>query len=136
MNDAPHPDDPTSSNTSSHNYQEYNKAKSNNRRLKTIVEDRIIGKNLRWLRRQRHISQTRLGQGLGVSFQQIQKYEQGENRLSLSLAIKACKVLRISPVDFMRILMYRHKPTTISCLASSTSTVRRQPEYPDRAPRG
>lgn len=95
MNDAPHPDDSTSSNTSSHNYQEYNKTKGNNRRLKTIVEDRIIGKNLRWLRRQRHISQTRLGQGLGVSFQQIQKYEQGENRLSLSLAIRACKVLKI-----------------------------------------
>lgn len=105
MNNALYPDDSISSSYNQENVETTN----HNRRLKTIVEDKIIGKHLRWLRRQRHLSQTKLGQGIGVSFQQIQKYEQGKNRLSLSLAIKACKVFKISPVDFMRILLYRRK---------------------------
>ncbi|MCD8497202.1 MAG: helix-turn-helix domain-containing protein [Alphaproteobacteria bacterium] len=42
---------------------------------------RNLGKNLRKLRSTIGLSQTEFGEILGVSFQQIQKYETGKNRL-------------------------------------------------------
>ncbi|PHZ86117.1 helix-turn-helix domain-containing protein [Paremcibacter congregatus] len=61
--------------------------------LKAI--DRHIGARLRLIRTRREISQSELGSYLGVSFQQVQKYEQGRNRLSASrllLVSKCCHV--------------------------------------------
>lgn len=46
------------------------------------LRDAYIGSRLRLARMEVGISQERLGQTLGVSFQQIQKYEAGKNRLS------------------------------------------------------
>jgi transcriptional regulator with XRE-family HTH domain len=46
------------------------------------AEDAIIGTKLRVRRVEAHMSQDDLGQRLGVSFQQVQKYEKGVNRLS------------------------------------------------------
>ena len=43
-----------------------------------------VGKKIRAVRRVRQISQTELGRRVGVSFQQIQKYEKGINRVSIS----------------------------------------------------
>ncbi len=40
-----------------------------------------IGKNLKSLRISQHFSQNDIARALGVSFQQIQKYEKGQNRL-------------------------------------------------------
>ena len=42
----------------------------------------IIGANLRFLRLAKGMSQARLGETLGMSFQQVQKYETGRNRIS------------------------------------------------------
>ena len=39
-----------------------------------------IGARLKMLRLAAHMSQTTLGEAIGVSFQQIQKYEKGSNR--------------------------------------------------------
>jgi transcriptional regulator with XRE-family HTH domain len=44
--------------------------------------DEHIGKKIRELRLAARISQTALGKPLGVSFQQIQKFEAGRNRVS------------------------------------------------------
>ena len=44
--------------------------------------DARIGLNLRTLRVSRDLSQARLAEFLGVTFQQVQKYERGGNRLS------------------------------------------------------
>ena len=41
-----------------------------------------IGKNLRDIRHSLHLTQSELGNILGVSFQQMQKYEKGSNRFS------------------------------------------------------
>ena len=41
-----------------------------------------VGYRIRALRIARRLSQAELGQALGVSFQQIQKYEKGVNRVS------------------------------------------------------
>lgn len=51
-----------------------------------------VGARLRELRRERGISQTALALAVGVTFQQIQKYEKGANRVSASMlyAIARC----------------------------------------------
>ncbi|CCM74012.1 helix-turn-helix domain-containing protein [Rhizobium mesoamericanum] len=46
--------------------------------------DIIVGRNVRTLRAKRRISQLELGEALGLTFQQIQKYEKGTNRVSAS----------------------------------------------------
>lgn len=51
--------------------------KSKKRRQK---EAQSIGANIRRLRQQRHFSQKQLAKILGVSYQQLQKYETGVNR--------------------------------------------------------
>ncbi|MEP2981611.1 MAG: helix-turn-helix transcriptional regulator [Lentilitoribacter sp.] len=46
--------------------------------------DIAVGGNLRILRQQRGFTQSELGEVLGITFQQIQKYEKGSNRISAS----------------------------------------------------
>src|ERR1700739_2028825 len=43
-----------------------------------------LGKRIRLRRVEQHISQAVLGEQLGVSFQQVQKYEKGVNRVGAS----------------------------------------------------
>lgn len=52
-----------------------------------------VGKRLRHARSLRGVSQEELGEGIGVSFQAVQKYEQGENRLSASRLYRAAVLL-------------------------------------------
>jgi transcriptional regulator with XRE-family HTH domain len=58
-----------------------------------------VGKRLRQARLLAGLSQEELGGGIGVSFQAVQKYEQGENRLSASRLFRAAKLLD-RPVSF------------------------------------
>ena len=60
-----------------------------------------VGLNLRRARLLRKLSQTQLGDALGISFQQIQKYERGVNRLSTSMLIRASRFLGIRPVELL-----------------------------------
>jgi transcriptional regulator with XRE-family HTH domain len=43
--------------------------------------DLLVGARIRILRQRRKMSQTELGKAIGVTFQQIQKYENGKNRV-------------------------------------------------------
>ena len=47
------------------------------------IKSSLIGANLRRMRKAAKISQTELGRRIGVTFQQVQKYELGQNRLSV-----------------------------------------------------
>lgn len=58
-----------------------------------------VGRRLRQARLLAGLSQEELGTGVGVSFQAVQKYEQGENRLSASRLFKAARLLE-RPVSF------------------------------------
>ena len=58
--------------------------------------DVFIGKRMRELRHDNNISQVELGRELGVSFQQIQKYEKGVNRISAARLFDICKALNVS----------------------------------------
>ena len=51
--------------------------------------DVAIGSRVRARRRMLGLSQTALGEELGVTFQQVQKYERGINRISGSTLIRA-----------------------------------------------
>lgn len=58
---------------------------------------RIVGQRLRLARRLRDMSQGQLAELLGVTYQQIQKYETGKNKISLVPLIRACGILGIDP---------------------------------------
>lgn len=60
-----------------------------------------VGLNLRRLRLSRGLSQTELGEALGISFQQIQKYERGANRVSASMLVKAARFLNVAAADIL-----------------------------------
>ncbi|MFC3071214.1 helix-turn-helix domain-containing protein [Phenylobacterium soli] len=55
-----------------------------------------IGARLRARRRQLGLSQTDLAEKLGVSFQQVQKYERGSNRIAASTLVAAAEALSTS----------------------------------------
>ena len=63
--------------------------------------DSEVGLNLRRARLDRGVSQAELGDSLGVSFQQIQKYERGANRMSASMLVKAARFLKIRAADLL-----------------------------------
>ena len=58
-----------------------------------------MGKRIRLRRVEQKISQADLGEQLGVSFQQVQKYEKGANRISASRLYFTAKILGV-PVQF------------------------------------
>jgi transcriptional regulator with XRE-family HTH domain len=57
--------------------------------------DRFVGQNIRIFRKAKRISQTELGYGVGVTFQQIQKYENGTNRVGSSRLMKIAEFLDV-----------------------------------------
>ncbi len=67
---------------------------------KPNTADVNVGRRIRQRRRQLKLSQTRLGDSIGVSFQQIQKYEKGTNRISASALDRLAKVLGVEPGYF------------------------------------
>ena len=61
--------------------------------------DAYVGARLRMRRVMLGMSQSKLGALLGVTFQQIQKYEKGANRISASRLKQAAEVLETT-IDF------------------------------------
>jgi transcriptional regulator with XRE-family HTH domain len=59
-----------------------------------------VGKRIRMWRAERKMSRITLGETLGLTFQQIQKYEKGTNRIGASRLQQICTVLEI-PVAFL-----------------------------------
>jgi len=57
--------------------------------------DRVIGRNIRIHRLAKKMSQTELGEHLGVSFQQVQKYENGTNRVGSGRLYQTAAVLGV-----------------------------------------
>ena len=62
-------------------------------------EDFKIGQKIRALRLAKGLSQTNLANRLGLSFQQVQKYEIGSNRVSAGRLQKIAKMLD-TPITF------------------------------------
>ncbi|WP_349958093.1 helix-turn-helix transcriptional regulator [Rhizobium sp. ZPR3] len=62
--------------------------------------DRHVGRQIRLLRVQCNLSQGDLGKGIGISYQQMQKYETGKNRVSASMLYEIARFLQVSPARF------------------------------------
>lgn len=62
--------------------------------------DTQIGKRLKSQRMRLGISQVELADKVGLTFQQIQKYESGKNRISSSRLYQFTKLLDINPMYF------------------------------------
>ena len=69
------------------------------RKRRAGAEDAEIGRKIRALRLQRGLSQSNLGDGIGLTFQQVQKYEKGMNRVSAGRLQRIADMLNI-PVTF------------------------------------
>ena len=66
--------------------------------------DIALGAAVRIRRRSLGISQEALAEQCGVSFQQVQKYENGANRISFSRLVQIARALRCRVVDLMDVL--------------------------------
>jgi transcriptional regulator with XRE-family HTH domain len=64
------------------------------------VEDIEIGRKIRTLRLERGLSQSRLAEGIGLSFQQLQKYESGANRVSAGRLQRIAALLGVQVMVF------------------------------------
>ncbi|MFC5757148.1 helix-turn-helix domain-containing protein [Rhizobium sp. GCM10022189] len=62
--------------------------------------DTYVGMRVRRRRQLLGMSQERLAEQIGVTFQQVQKYEKGINRIGASRLQKIAEVLRTSPAFF------------------------------------
>jgi len=59
-----------------------------------------VGQRLKHLRVLRGLTQTDVAEGLGISFQQVQKYELGRNRISASKLYELGRILAVQPGYF------------------------------------
>jgi transcriptional regulator with XRE-family HTH domain len=58
-------------------------------------QDRIVGARIQMLRKSKGLSQTALGSAVGVTFQQVQKYEKGENRVGAGRLREIARLLEV-----------------------------------------
>jgi len=69
------------------------------RKRRAGVEDVEIGRKIRALRLERGLSQSGLAEGIGLTFQQVQKYEKGANRVSAGRLQRIADLLHV-PITF------------------------------------
>lgn len=62
--------------------------------------DKHIGAKIREARAILRLTQVVLGERLGISWQQVQKYEQGRDRVSAGRLLDLCQVLNVRPEYF------------------------------------
>ena len=61
--------------------------------------DVSVGSRLRKIRKMRGLTQTQLGEAVGLTFQQIQKYERGTNRISASKLVRFAQYLKVPVIS-------------------------------------
>ena len=69
--------------------------------MKNEELNKKIGKNLKFYRLFKGFTQRQLAKSLNLTFQQIQKYEKGTDRLSLPKLFDICEVLNIDIHQFI-----------------------------------
>lgn len=62
-------------------------------------DDARIGANVRRIRQVREMSQEKLGGKLGLTFQQVQKYESGKNRIGGSRLAEIANILQVPVIE-------------------------------------
>lgn len=59
--------------------------------------ERHVGKQIKMLRMSHKMSQKALAEEMDITYQQVQKYESGLNRISVSRLWQMCNIFAISP---------------------------------------
>jgi len=72
--------------------------------------DIALGVRVRQRRKELGLSQSNLGKAVGITFQQVQKYEHGTNRISFSRLVEIAHALEFSVADLIGELE-KKKPT-------------------------
>jgi transcriptional regulator with XRE-family HTH domain len=85
--------------------------------------DKHLGRRLRAARQAQRLSQSELAIALGISFQQIQKYEKGMNRISAGRLYEIAELLRLPIPSFFEGIRPRQQ----------VRSRRRQRKRPERA---
>jgi transcriptional regulator with XRE-family HTH domain len=75
-------------------------ARGNMRKKRPQAIDVLVGSNIRIRRLERQVSQTKLAQAIGVTFQQVQKYEKGTNRVGASRLTRIANMLEVPVAQF------------------------------------
>lgn len=73
-----------------------------------------VGSRIRLRRTMLGMSQEKLGESLGITFQQIQKYEKGTNRIAVSTLLDICRALDVAPIDILTGLIDPDKKSEMS----------------------
>ncbi len=69
--------------------------------VRTATEvDEFVGAQLKALRKSAGLTQSKLANQVGVTFQQVQKYERGTNRIGASRLWSFCKIFDVKPDHF------------------------------------
>jgi transcriptional regulator with XRE-family HTH domain len=76
-----------------------------------------VGNRVRLQRMKLGMSQSKLGDALGVTFQQVQKYEKGANRISASRLQDVSRILQVTVTYF-----FEGGPSHVKVKDSSPST--------------
>ena len=82
----------------------FNPQRHNLRRKNTMPHpvDIALGKRIYQMRRNYGMTQTDMARKIGVTFQQVQKYEIGQNRISASRLVMIAGALNSTASDLMR----------------------------------
>lgn len=88
-----------------------------NQTSRTTWIDSAIGARLNEIRKQVGMTQEELGKIINISFQQIQKYEKGQNRISAARLYQIAKILQV-PYDLFFTIV---KSEQQSCLLGEES---------------
>ena len=65
--------------------------------------DERVGARIRLRRLQLGLSQTRVAEASGITFQQLQKYEKGVNRVAASRLARVAEALDVTPAYFFAV---------------------------------
>jgi transcriptional regulator with XRE-family HTH domain len=64
------------------------------------ARDAEVGRRVRTYRLQKGLSQEKLAEQLGLTFQQVQKYEKGTNRIGAGRLQRIAEILGVPVIDF------------------------------------
>jgi transcriptional regulator with XRE-family HTH domain len=81
-----------------------------------------LGKKLRQLRNIKGVSQDALAQESGITFQQVQKYEKGINRISASRLVDFAKILETDITYFFKDIVFDKSDKKFSFAENSENT--------------
>jgi transcriptional regulator with XRE-family HTH domain len=104
------------------------------RKRRATAEDVAIGEKVRALRLDRGLSQGQLGARVGVTFQQLQKYEKGANRISAGRLLRIAAALNVPVTTFYPAA--RRSPAQSFGYLNTRGAIRLARAYADISTRG